>query len=48
MFNSYVWDVYLKAGGNNVVDMFRQNLKEEMSQDYINKIKAMSQQTVDK
>ena len=41
MFNSYVWDVYLKAGGNNVVDMFRQNLKEEMSQDYINKIKNL-------
>lgn len=41
MFNSYVWDVYLKAGGNNVVDMFRHNLKEEISVDYINKIREL-------
>lgn len=39
MLNSYVWEVYLKAGGNDIVDMFCQNLKEEISQDYIDKIR---------
>ena len=43
MFNSYVWKVYLKAGGNNVVDMFRQNLKGKLSDEYINKIREFHQ-----
>ena len=29
MLNRFVWETYLKSGGNDVVEMFRKNLVEE-------------------
>lgn len=38
MFNSYMWQTYLNAGGENVVAMFEQNLTGNLSEDYIDNI----------
>ncbi|MDD7401983.1 MAG: hypothetical protein SPK23_06380 [Eubacteriales bacterium] len=38
MFSCYVWDLYLKAGGNRLVQFFKNNLKEKFSQDYAREI----------
>lgn len=34
MFNEYVWQLYLKAGGENVVRVFKDNLTETFSESY--------------
>ena len=39
MFNRYVWDNYLQSGGSNTVELFRQNLTEEITQDFVYEIK---------
>lgn len=38
MFNDYIWQTYLNAGGKNVVSFFKQNLTDNLSQDYIDTI----------
>lgn len=38
MFNSYHWDLYLNAGGRNIVKMFESNLTVYFSEEYIEKI----------
>ena len=38
MFNDYVWQIYLNAGGKNVVELFEQNLSENLSLEYIKTI----------
>lgn len=35
MFNDYMWQTYLNAGGKSVVSFFEQNLTGNLSQDYI-------------
>ena len=39
MFNEYVWKTYLQSGGNAVVEMFRRNLEEELTQEFVEKIR---------
>ena len=39
MFNRYVWDNYLQSGGSNTVELFRQNLTEEITQDFVCEIR---------
>jgi hypothetical protein len=34
MFNQYLWDNYLKAGGNEIVDLFKTNLSKNYTNDY--------------
>jgi hypothetical protein len=41
MLNKYVWNLYLKSGGNSVVEMFRRNLSEELTTEYADKISQM-------
>ena len=41
MLNRFVWETYLKSGGNDVVEMFRKNLVEEYSEDYAKQIRSM-------
>ncbi|MGN0457447.1 MAG: hypothetical protein ACI4IL_00555 [Eubacterium sp.] len=38
MFNQYQWELYLNAGGKNIVNMFERNLTEEFTEEYIEKI----------
>ncbi len=38
MFNKYLWENYLKAGGNEVVKMFEENLNGGFSEEYADKI----------
>ena len=38
MLNKYEWELYLKAGGQQVVDMFNRNLSENFTQEYIDNI----------
>ncbi|MDD7292879.1 MAG: hypothetical protein PUG83_05160 [Clostridiaceae bacterium] len=38
MFNDYVWQTYLNAGGKDVVEMFRKNFEEEFSEEFIDNI----------
>lgn len=38
MFNDYMWQTYLNAGGKSVVALFEQNLTGNLSQDYIEAI----------
>ena len=38
MVNKYVWELYLKAGGNEVVDFFQKNLLEKVTDQYAEKI----------
>ena len=40
MFNDYVWQIYLKAGGESVVTFFQQNLTGDFSKDYIDTIRV--------
>ncbi|MGN0527669.1 MAG: type I restriction enzyme HsdR N-terminal domain-containing protein [Eubacterium sp.] len=35
MFNDYQWNLYLKAGGRQVVEMFEKNLTGEFTEEYI-------------
>lgn len=39
MLNEYVWKTYLQSGGNAVVEMFRRNLEEELTQEFVEKIR---------
>ncbi len=36
MFNNYMWQTYLNAGGKSVVDIFENNLSNEYSEEYAN------------
>ncbi len=38
MFSCYVWDLYLKAGGNRLIQFFENNFREKFSQDYAREI----------
>lgn len=38
MLNQYVWDLYLKSGGSEVVEMFRRNLGDELSEEFAQEI----------
>ena len=39
--NEYVWNLYLKSGGQSVVDMFRRNLMEEFTKEYVDAVRDM-------
>ena len=41
MVNKYIWELYLKAGGNETVEFFRRNLLEELTDQYAGKIADM-------
>ena len=41
MLNKYVWSNYLKAGGAEVVEMFRRNLSDKYSMCYAAEIRRM-------
>ena len=41
MLNKYVWSNYLKAGGAEVVEMFRRNLSDKYSKCYAAEIRRM-------
>jgi len=41
MLNKYIWKLYLQSGGDKVVDMFRRNLSEKLTEDYIDQIIRM-------
>jgi hypothetical protein len=43
MFNQYQWNLYLKSGGQDVVDLFRTNLSTRCTEDYANKIEKLHQ-----
>ena len=43
MFNKYMWNLYLQSGGNNVVDMFRRNLADHLTEEYAEKVADMRQ-----
>lgn len=38
MFNDYVWRLYLKSGGNKVVQLFEDNLTKNFTDEYIEKV----------
>ena len=38
MFNQYIWNNYLEAGGKKVAQMFEKNLTEEFTEEYIDQI----------
>ncbi|MBR3691945.1 MAG: hypothetical protein IKL89_04530 [Clostridia bacterium] len=38
MFNDYMWQTYLNAGGKSAVSLFEQSLTGNLSQDYIETI----------
>ena len=38
--NKYVWELYLKSGGSEVVDFFEDNLVNGLNEEYITKINA--------
>ena len=41
MFNNYMWQTYLNAGGSEIVKMFEENLTENLSKDYISTINKL-------
>lgn len=41
MINEFVWNLYLKSGGQDVVDMFRHNLTEDFTTEYVDAVKDM-------
>ena len=41
MLNSYTWNLYLRAGGHDVVEMFKRNMNEHMTEEYPNEIERM-------
>ena len=43
MVNKYVWDLYLKSGGNQTVKLFRDNLYKRFSSDYASGIRKMQE-----
>ena len=44
MFNQYIWKLYLKAGGKQIVQLFEDNLSKEFSTDYISFIRELHQE----
>ena len=44
MFNEYVWNIYLKSEGRKIVDLFKNNLEENFSEEYIKAIKKMQEE----
>lgn len=38
MFNDYMWQSYLKAGGKNIVQFFEDSLSDTTSEEYVHKI----------
>lgn len=41
MLNKYIWSLYLQSGGNDVVEMFRRNMEDELTAEYANEIVKM-------
>ena len=41
MFNRYMWDLYIQSGGDKVVEMFRRNLAEQLTDEYAEEIARM-------
>ena len=41
MFNRYMWDLYIQSGGDRVVEMFRRNLAEQLTDEYAEEIARM-------
>ena len=41
MLNRYVWKLYLESGGNKVVEMFRRNLEDNLTNEYADEIVRM-------
>ena len=49
MFNQYIWELYLKSGGRDVVEKFEYNLTHSFTQDYADFIRKLRQNyTIDK
>ena len=34
MLNRYIWELYLNSGGTRVVELFRKNLEDELTDDW--------------
>ena len=43
MINRYVWNLYLKSGGEQTVKLFRYNLYKRFSSEYVSEIKRMQE-----
>lgn len=41
MFNRYIWNLYLNSGGTKVVEMFRKNLEDSLTDEYAEAIVRM-------
>ncbi len=41
MVNRYMWNLYLQSGGNRVVEVFRRNLAEQLTEEYAEEIARM-------
>lgn len=41
MFNKYMWNLYLQSGGNDTVEMFRRNLADNLTEEYVEKVADM-------
>lgn len=41
MFNKYVWKLYLEAGGQETVELFRKNICGSLSEEYIRRISEL-------
>lgn len=39
MLNDYMWNLYLQAGGKDIVEMFRRNLGKELTQEFADSIR---------
>jgi len=39
MLNDYMWDLYLRAGGKEIVEMFRRNLGKALTQEFADSIR---------
>lgn len=43
MFNTYTWNLYLDAGGNDFVDFLKKNYSKNISPAYVEKIADLHQ-----
>ena len=41
MLNRYIWELYLNSGGTRVVELFRKNLEDELTEEYAEEIALM-------
>lgn len=41
MFNNYIWKCYLQSGGNTVVEMFRRNIGEQLTQELVDLVRNL-------